>query len=84
MKISFTTTLWKNNEDLRVEVTAQVTKEVDPCGTGDSPTAYPVEILEVINDDGAELLDAMSPQDLAALEATAIDEFKSYPPRFQH
>lgn len=62
----------ENDDALKIECLVDVTEEADPYGTGDSPTAYEVEIIRCIAEGDDFDSDAFETQ----IEQAAIEEFK--------
>lgn len=62
-----------NDDEIQLECHVDVDAEQDPCGTGDSPTAYEVEIIECLLDgDDYDL----SREGELAVNAKAIEVYK--------
>jgi len=79
---------YRGEVEIPLEVEASVVAENDPYGTGDSPTAYHVELKSVIvrdpenyyiasdcpGTDGENIVDKLDPSDIEEFEELAIKE----------
>lgn len=62
-----------NDDQIQIECHVDVDAELDPCGTGDSPTAYEVEIIECLHNDTDYDLSRSGEQ---AVNKKAIEAYK--------
>lgn len=59
-----------------LDITADIHELIDPFGTGDSPTLYEVDILEIVGDEGQIEANSLSDTFYDSLIDEAIEAFK--------